>query len=145
MRALRLLLRACSYLVNIAVALAALAMSAVILQAPDHAVRIGWLPWKDDVLGAWLAGLGVAGVAVVLLALAGRLRWLLVGFALWVLFLMARGLFFGPWQFANAAEFKQALWIVLGLLISVLGAIPVKRASRESHNPALTRANKRRK
>ena len=32
-----------------------------------------------------------------------------MGFALWVLFLVAQGLFFGPWQFANAAEFKQAL------------------------------------
>lgn len=127
MHALRLLLRFYSYLVNMAVALAALAMSAVILQTPDHAVRIGWLPWQDDVLGSWLAGLGVAGIAVVLLAFAGRLRWLLVGFAMCVLFLVARGLFFGPWQFANAAEFKQALWIVLGLLVSVLGAIPMKR------------------
>lgn len=129
MRALRFLLRFYSYAVNAVVALAALAMSAVILQTPDHAVRIGWLTRTDDVLGSWLAGLGVAGVAVVLLALAGRLRWLLVGFALWVLFLVARGLFFGPWQFANVAEFRQALWIVLGLLVSVLGAIPVKRAS----------------
>jgi len=129
LRALRFLLRFYSYAVNAVVALAALAMSAVILQTPDHAVRIGWLTWTYDVLGSWLAGLGVAGVAVVLLALAGRLRWLLVGFALWVLFLVARGLFFGPWQFANVAEFRQALWIVLGLLVSVLGAIPVKRAS----------------
>ena len=60
MRALRFLLKFYSYAVNAVVALAALAMSAVILQTPDHAVRIGWLTWTDDVLGSWLAGLGVS-------------------------------------------------------------------------------------
>ncbi len=127
MQALRLILRIYSYLVNTGAAAAALAMSALILMTPNHTIRIGWLPWTGEELGSRLAALGVAGIAVVLLALAGRLRWLLVLFSLVVLVLVAKGLFWSRWQFSNMQDFKQAIWITVGLLVSVIGAIPAKR------------------
>lgn len=127
MRALRLLLKLYSYAVNIAVALASLAMSAVILRTRNPTLHLGWLPWSGEDLGSILAAVGVAGVAVVLLSIAGRLQWLLVLFSLVVLWLVVRGMFFSPWQFVGAVEFTQALWISGGLLLSVIGAFPLSK------------------
>lgn len=125
MRPLRLLLKLYSYAVNIAVALASLAISAVILRTKNPTLHLGWLPWSGEDLGSILAAVGVAGVAVVLLSVAGRLQWLLVLYSLVVLWLVVRGLFFSPWQFAGSAEFTQALWISGALLVSVTGAVPL--------------------
>jgi len=128
--ALKLLLRFYSYLAHAAISLAALAMSALVLTSPNHTVRIGWLPWSGDPLGAWLAGVGISGVAVIILALAGRFRWLFPAFSLAVTWVVLKGIFFSPWQFENAEAFKSTLWLSLALLLALLGTIPPQRSSR---------------
>lgn len=130
MSALRLLLRFYSYLAHAAISLAALAMSALVLTSPSHTAHIGWLPWTGDALGAWLAGVGVVGLIVIALSLAGRLQWLLPVFSLAVTYAVIRGLFFSPWQFENLAAFKLTLWLILALLIALVGSVPGQRTSR---------------
>lgn len=122
--------------------MAALAMSAIILASPHDTFRLGWLPWADARLGDWLAGFGVLGVALVVLACAGRLRWLLTFYSVAVVYTIVRGLFFSPWHFDGPAGLAQAVWITAALVLALAGAIPIRKSSRHE---ALTKANKRRK
>lgn len=124
---LRLLLRLYSFLTLALLSLAGLAMSAIIVTSASRRVRVGWLPWSDDQLGGWLACLGIAGIAILVLSLAGRLRWLMPLFAACVAGVIIRGLFFSAWQFSGMAGFSQALWSAAGLVLMVVGSIPTPR------------------
>jgi len=125
LRFLRHVLRIYSYLFETALSLAAIAMSAVMFSSPHQTVRIGWLPWPQETLGDWLAGLGVLGLILVILAMAGRARILLTLFALGACLLICRGLFFSSWRFSGAADFRLALWFAAALFLAFLGAIPM--------------------
>ena len=105
-------------------------MSAIMLASPNHTIRIGWLPWSDALLGDWLAAFGVVGVALVVLAIAGRLRWLLVLYSAAVLYVVVKGLFFSPWQFNGPSGLLQAVGIAAALLVVLAGAIPIGAADR---------------
>jgi hypothetical protein len=120
------LLRVYSYLFEAILSLMSLAMSAVLFASPHQTLRLGWLPWAEESLGAWLAGMGVLGLLLVVLAAAGRLRILLTLFALAALVLLTRGLFLSGWRFSGEAELKNALWLVGGAFVAVLGSIPMR-------------------
>ena len=130
MRLLRLLLRVYSYAALAALSVAALVMSAIILASPHHTITIGWLPWPGDQLGDWLAGFGVLGVALVVLACAGRLRWLLTFYSAAAAYIIVKGLFSPAWHFDGPAGLALALWITAALALAVVGAIPISTASR---------------
>jgi hypothetical protein len=123
LRLIGILLRVYSYIFEAILSLASLALSAVIFGSPHQTVQLGWLPWPNETLGAWLAGLGVLGLLLVILAAAGRLRFLFMLFALGALILIARGFFFSQYHFDGAAEMKKALWLVAGLFLAFLGSI----------------------
>ncbi len=70
----------------------ALAVAAVTLLSGDLDLHLGWLPWDQKNLAAWLIGFGVLGLVLVLLAIAGRLRALLFLFAFVVFILLGKGI-----------------------------------------------------
>lgn len=128
-RLLRNVLRIFSYLFLALLCLAALGVSAVIVGSPHETVRVGWLPWEGESLGAALAIFGIAGLILVFLAVLGRARLLLTLFALATLILVARGFFFSYYRFSGVYAAHDAVHMVLGLLRAFLGAIPISRSS----------------
>lgn len=105
-------------------------MSAVIHASPHHSVRIGWLPWTGETLGAWLAGIGVLGLLSIVLALAGRMRGLMFLFCAALLWLAVRGFFLSNWQFGSAANLRLAIIVTVGLLAALAGSVPLSKRDR---------------
>jgi len=85
------ILRLYSYIFEAVLSLMALAMSALIAASPNQTIKLEWLPWPAETLGAWLAGAGLLGLLLV--ALARRVPVLLTLFALGVVVVLVRGLF----------------------------------------------------
>lgn len=122
---LRGLLRLYSWIFEALLCLLAIGVSIVSLTVgSSDPVHPDWLPWSASSLPAWLIGLGILGLIFVLLALAGRLRILLFLFAAGVFALLAKGLFFGTHTFEDAMEARNALLLVLGSLLALVGAWP---------------------
>src|SRR6202011_4485373 len=111
---LRTVLRIYSYLFEAILCLTAIAVSAVALLSPSEDLELGWLPWTGMKLDYWLLGLGVAGLLCVLLAAAGKLRFLLFLFSAIVVGLLIRGFFLSPYAFQGPAGFKRALCVTAG-------------------------------
>ncbi len=124
MRLVRNLLRVYCYIFETILSLLALVISIVILAGPPQQIQLGWLPWPDSTLALWLLGLGLLGVFLVILALTGRLRFLLSLYALGALIVITRGLFLTSWRFNGAGELRNALWLVAGLFAAFIGSIP---------------------
>jgi hypothetical protein len=133
LRFLRHCLRVYSYTFEAALCLAALAFSAVIVASPHEDVRLGWLPWTGETLGAVLAVFGLAGLVFVLLALLGRARILLLLFALAGLVVVTRGLFFTAWKFSGIVQVRYGIYFVLALFFGLLGAVPMGRAKNPKY------------
>lgn len=121
------LLRFYAYIFEAVLCLAALAFSAVILGSPHEQIRLGWLPWTGEALGAVLAVFGVLGLAILVLAATGRARFLLTLFALTGLVVITRGLFFSPWRFAGAMQARDGALFVLALFLAFIGSFPKRR------------------
>jgi hypothetical protein len=130
LRFLGALLRLYSYVFETALCLAALALSVIILTSPHAEIRLGWLPWTGQTLGAALAVFGLAGLLILIAAVTGRVRFLLTLFALTGFVLVTRGLFFTPWRFNGPQQASNALWLVLAMFAAFLGSIPVRRTLR---------------
>jgi mannose/fructose/N-acetylgalactosamine-specific phosphotransferase system component IIC len=120
-------LRWYSYIFEAVLSLMALAMSAVIVASPNQTIKLEWLPWTPEALGGWLAGLGLAGLLLVLLA--RKLPWLMAGFALAAFVTLLRGLFLSAYRFDGVAEMQSAGWLVGGAFLAFLGALPVGSAT----------------
>jgi hypothetical protein len=129
LRLVRNLLRVYSYIFEAILSFLSLALSAVLYSSPHQTIRLEWLPWPNETLAAWLAGMGILGLLSVILAAAGRLRFLLTLFALAVLIVITRGLFFSGWRFNGPADLKNALWLVGGLFLAFLGSVPMRAPS----------------
>ncbi len=106
--------------------LSALAIGVAVLALLSHQaeLKIGWLPWSGARLMEWLLGLGALGLISVLLAMSGKLRWLVFLFSVAALVLLARGLFFTPYTFADPGECKRAIELVAGAALAAIGAWP---------------------
>lgn len=129
---LRGLLRVYSWIFEALVCLLGIGVSIVSLTVgSSDPVKVGWLPWSAGTLPAWLIGLGVLGLIFILLAITGRMRILLFLFALAVFILVTKGFFFSTHSFENGAEGRNALLIVLGSLLALVGAWPTSSKARE--------------
>ena len=130
LRFIRHLLRVFSYIFLAIHSLVALAMSAVIVASPHDRVKIAWLPWEGESLGAVLAVFGLVGLILVFLAVIGRARILLMLFALISLLILTRGFFFTSWHFSRHEDFQNAFHFVVGFLLAFIGAIPMGRNNK---------------
>ena len=74
----------------------AFAISIVIFASPHQDVRLGWLPWSNRTIGFWLFGSGLTGIALVILACARKVRFLLTIFALATAVLLRADSFSAP-------------------------------------------------
>ncbi len=89
-----------------------------------HSVQLGWLPWTGSSLTLWPILLGLLALMLVLLAVAGRMRWLLFLFSIGVFVLFLRGFFLGSYSFAGPLQARHAAILTAGALLAALGAWP---------------------
>jgi len=116
------LLRIYSYLYHLLLALFLLGLSLVAILSSSHTLNLGMLPWKGSALTYWLFGAGLLGVLSILLAVAGKLRFLFLLYAPAVFGMMLRGYFAGGYAFNGKDEFRTAILLTAGALVAVLGA-----------------------
>ena len=128
MRFIGSVLRVYSYIFEAILSLMALAMSAVIVASPHQTIRIGWLPWTPETLGAWLADTGLLGLLFV--AMARKIPVLVSLFALAALVLLVRGLFLSSYSFEGVTELQNACYLAAGALLAFVGSIPLPSRSR---------------
>ncbi|MDX2150386.1 MAG: hypothetical protein SFV54_06615 [Bryobacteraceae bacterium] len=116
-------LRLLSYLFLLLVSLFATGLGAITMLSGHHNLKLGMLPWQGEALTQWLLGLGIFGLVSVILAVLGKLRILLVLFALTVLVLLVRGYFLTSYSFAGPDEARGAGLICLWALGAFFGAL----------------------
>ncbi|MFL6463430.1 MAG: hypothetical protein ACJ73N_03355 [Bryobacteraceae bacterium] len=74
--------------------------------------------------------LAVAGLLSTVLAMTRILRFLFPVWAALVLYWLFRGFLFSSYSFPNAGAFKNALWLILGALLALVGALWTLRPRR---------------
>jgi sulfite exporter TauE/SafE len=119
--ALRALVRVFSYFFHGLLTLFLLAISAVALSS-GQPLRLEMLPWEGRTLTYALLCAALVGLASVILAVLGRWRLLFFLWSLAVLAIMARGYFFSHYYFEGPPEFRGALYLTAGALLSAFGA-----------------------
>jgi hypothetical protein len=119
---LGMLLRFYSYLYELVLSLFILGVALVAIGSHGSGLHLGMLPWTGNALLHWLLVIGAVGLLSVVLALAGKMRFLFLLFSLTVFGLMARGYFLGAYAFSGKDEFRMAIWLTLGALFAIFGA-----------------------
>ena len=131
---LKALLRLFSYVFEGLLALFLLGISLLSIVAGAE-LNLGFLPWNGRTLSWWLLALSLTGLITLLMAMAGRLRWLFFLWALAGFVLLVRGFFLSFQPFARPLTFKTAMWLMLGTLLGAIGAWPSARKPMAVRRP----------
>jgi len=124
MRAIAWLLRVLCYLFHTILSLALLALGVVAIHSNVHDMKLETLPWQGTELNHWLVGLGVVGLVSVLLAITGKLHFLLPLWSIFVLGMMVRGVFFSSnVTFAGHSDFHNWLLLITGAILAMIGSL----------------------
>jgi hypothetical protein len=121
MSIVKALMRYFSYLFHFGLALFLILLSGVAITSGAGQLRLGMLPWSGDTLNYVLFFGALAGLATVLLAMKGVLRFLFLIWAFLVFVLLVKGYIFSRYTF-QPNEFRLALYLIAGSLLAVLGA-----------------------
>jgi hypothetical protein len=116
------ILRFYSYVFQLIISLGALGVGLVAAMSENTTFQFEFLPWSGKELQNWLIVLGAIGVASVVLAFKGKLKFLFLAWTMAVTALVARGIFFSSYRFDGEADFQWALAFLVGVLATVLGA-----------------------
>jgi len=116
------ILRFYSYVFQLLVSLGALGVGLVAAMSENTTFQFEFLPWSPKELQNWLLVLGAIGVATVVLAFKGKMKFLFLAWTLVVTGLVVRGIFFSSYRFDGEADFQWALGFLVGVLATVLGA-----------------------
>ena len=116
------LLRFYSYVFQLLIALILLALGLVATLSDNTGFEIDMLPWSGKELRVSLLILGAFGVLSIVLAFKGKLRFPFVMWTLGTAYLLGRGIFASGHRFDGESDFKWSLFLLLGVLATVLGA-----------------------
>ncbi|HLN02619.1 MAG TPA: hypothetical protein VK335_25245 [Bryobacteraceae bacterium] len=132
---MKALLRIFSYLFGAALALFALAISALSLRSGGE-LNLGFLPWTGKSLSYWLLGLALAGLITLLLAMSGTMRVLFFLWSLGIFILVFKGMFLSLYRFTGGAvSFKAGVELSLGMLLGAIGSFPWPRKPEPVRRP----------
>ncbi len=121
MGVLKTLLRLFAFVFHGLLAVFLIAVSGFALAAGTPSLQLTMLPWTGMTLAQVVLGGAVLGLISVLLAMAGRLRWLFVLWSLAVVVLLIRGYVFSGYHFEKGGVSTAGL-VVVGSLLALLGA-----------------------
>lgn len=116
------ILRFYSYVFQLLVSVIFLAVGLVASLSENKTFEIDLLPWSGAELKASLLILGAFGLLSTVLAYRGKLKFLFVMWTLGTVYLLGRGIFASSHQFDGDSEFKWALFLLSGVIATVLGA-----------------------
>jgi hypothetical protein len=116
------ILRYFSYLFHAVLALFLLAVSVLTLASGSHNLHLGMFPWTGSTLTYVLLGASLFGLISLLLAIAGKLRFLFLLWSMAVAVMLVKGYFLSGYRFAPG-EASRALYIALGSLVAAVGAV----------------------
>jgi hypothetical protein len=116
------ILRVYSYIFHILLAVASLALSTVAAMSEHASLDIPFFPWSGESLVKWLFALGFLGLFSVYAAWKGILRVIFLLWTVVVAGIVARGIFASGHQFEGVEDFRWALFFLLGVLATILGA-----------------------
>jgi hypothetical protein len=123
MRAIAWLLRVFCYIFHTVLCLALLGLGGVAMMSDVHDMKIETLPWHGAALNCWLIGLGIFGLLSVLLAIMGKIRFLLALWSIFVLGLLLKGVFLTPGvTFSGRDDFRDWLWLIGGATLALIGS-----------------------
>jgi len=115
------IMRYFSLLFHLILALFCIAVSGLAIASGTPSLQLGMLPWTGNTLAYVLLFGALAGLAIIFLAIRGRLRILFVVWSLLVFILLLKGYIFSSYKF-HAGEFKTAIYLILASLFAVAGA-----------------------
>jgi hypothetical protein len=123
MRAIAWLLRVFCYLFHTILSLSLLALGGVAVLSNVHDMKVETLPWQGAELNHLLIILGIVGFASVLLAVTGKLRFLLAAWSLYVVVMLVRGVFLSSTvSFEGPNDFHNWLWLIGGAVAALIGS-----------------------
>jgi len=123
MRAIAWLLRVFCYFFHTIISVALLALGVVGVVSDAQHMKVQMLPWQGTELAHWLIGLGIAGLLSVLLAVTGRMRFLLPLWSIYVLGMLVKGVFLtSSVSFEGREDFHNWLLLIGGALLALIGS-----------------------
>jgi hypothetical protein len=123
MRAIAWLLRVFCYLFHTILSLALLGLGVVAIHSNIAHIKLETLPWEGADLNHWLIGLGLAGLLCVILAVTGKIRFLLPLWSIVVLGMLVRGVLFNSAvSFSGREDFHNWLLLIAGALLAMIGS-----------------------
>lgn len=128
MRAIAWVLRIFAYVYHLIFSLLLLALGGVAVLSGADNLKLEMTPWQGRQLKYWLLGMGLLGLASVILAMTGKVRFLLPLWSLAVLVLLVRGLFLSPaFTFSGPDQFNDGLYLTSGAALALLGSLTLLR------------------
>jgi len=128
MRAIAWLLRVFCYLFHTLISAALLALGLVGLASDAQHMKVDMLPWQGAELAHWLIGLGAAGLLSVLLAVTGKVRFLLPLWSIYVLAMLIKGVFLtAAVSFDGRDDFHNWLLLICGAVLALMGSFTLLR------------------
>src|ERR1035437_6581498 len=123
MRAIAWLLRVFCYLFHTVISVALLALGAVGIRSGAQHMKVEMLPWQGAELTHWLIGLGLVGLLSVILAVTGKLRFLLPLWSVYVLGVLVKGVFLtSTVSFDGRSDFHNWLLLICGAVLALIGS-----------------------
>jgi hypothetical protein len=124
------ILRIYSYAYHLGVSLFLVVVGAIALLSENVTFQLRVLPWGEPTLNYVVLPGGVVGLLSLALVVAGKVRFLFPVWALVVLIMMVRGFFLAPYAFRSAGDFWWAVWLTLGAVGALIGALIAARRRR---------------
>jgi hypothetical protein len=123
MRAIAWLLRVFCYLFHTMISVTLLVLGMVGVASGAQHMKLEMLPWQGTELTHWLIGLGAAGLVSVILAVTGKLRFLLLLWSIYVLGMLIKGVFLtSTVSFDGRDDFHNWLLMICGAVLALIGS-----------------------
>jgi hypothetical protein len=129
LRAIGFLLRVYSYLFHLLLCLFLLGI-ALIASTSGQPLNLGMLPFAPEHMLRTVFILAVAGLFSTVLAMTRVFKLLFPVWAALVFYWLVRGFLFSSYTFPNAGAFKNALWLIFGALVALIGALWILKPRR---------------
>jgi hypothetical protein len=96
---------------------------ALVAGSSHQTLNLGMLPFAPEHMVRTVFILAIAGLISTVLAMTRIFKLLFPVWAALVLYWLFRGFFVSSFSFPNPGAFKNALWLVLGAFLALVGAL----------------------